>query len=215
MKLTIYTAIFGKSDTLHEPSYTNKNIKYVCFTDNDFTSDVWDIKRKEIIAKDGRRESRRYKMLSHKYINTKISLYLDGNWYIHKNPIPYIKPLLKKGNWVVRPHGGRDCIYAEAKKVHNKLHTNPQQIKTQMRRYKKDGYPKHNGLVNNTVILRRKTRKVRQLEKLWWKEYQQGSCRDQLCFNYVAWKHNLPFVSTDKFKWKNFIEKSKYPHRRE
>ena len=47
------------------------------------------------------------------------------------------------------------------------------------------------GLVEAPVILRRHTAAIRALNEAWWAELVRGSRRDQLSFNYVAWKLGL------------------------
>lgn len=211
--MIVYTSIFGKSDTLCDPQFTHKDIDFVCFTDNDFESDVWDIRKREITATNGRRESRRYKMMPYKFLDDDITLYIDGNWILSDNPFPLAEEFLNKSNWVVRTHGGRDCIYQEAKANFKKSHTDNEKIISQMKRYKKEGYPEHNGLVNNTTILRKPNQQVKKLGREWWKEYKKSSCRDQLSFNYVAWKYDLPFLATVRFNWRRVMTANPHRHR--
>ena len=67
-----------------------------------------------------------------------------------------------------------------------------------MERYQKEGYPRHNGLITGMVILRRHNEKdcIKVMEH-WWTEIKYGSKRDQLSFNYVAWKNKLKFSYID------------------
>ena len=67
-------------------------------------------------------------------------------------------------------------------------------INNQVERYKLDGYPKNNGLARTTVVFRRHNEDdvVRQSE-FWWEEMKYGSRRDQISFNYSAWKNNFEF----------------------
>jgi hypothetical protein len=45
------------------------------------------------------------------------------------------------------------------------------------------------------VILRRHTDAIRHLNEAWWNEIVRGSRRDQLSFNYVAWKLGLRYAT--------------------
>lgn len=47
MDLTVYTSIFGWYDVLNDPKKPIKDIKYICFTDKDYESDVWEIIKKK------------------------------------------------------------------------------------------------------------------------------------------------------------------------
>ena len=64
-----------------------------------------------------------------------------------------------------------------------------------MDRYKNDGYPSKNGLTRNTILIRKHNEPdvVETMEK-WWEEVKYGSKRDQLSFNYSAWKTNYNFT---------------------
>ena len=92
---------------------------------------------------------------------------------------------------------------------------NPYIIKKQMDRYSHEGFPTNNGLITGMVILRRHNESdcMRVMED-WWTEIKYGSKRDQLSFNYVAWKNNLKFNYIDGDSRNNdyFIRDTK-PHK--
>ena len=67
-------------------------------------------------------------------------------------------------------------------------------IHSQVDRYRKEGYPENNGLARTTVVFRRHNEDdVIVNSEGWWTEMKYGSRRDQISFNYVAWKHDLKF----------------------
>ena len=75
---------------------------------------------------------------------------------------------------------------------------NPEIIKKQIENYDLLGYPRNNGLITGMVILRRHNeRDCIQVMEDWWTEIKYNSKRDQLSFNYVAWKNNLKFNYMD------------------
>lgn len=192
MKLTVYTAIFGDYDTLKEPLFTHKNIKFVCFSDKKHDSKIWDVRVFPIVESDARRESRKYKILSHKYIGKGMSLWIDGSSQLLKNPIPYILLFLKNHDFILTKHW-RNCVYDEAKRCISVGKGNPEKIREQVKRYQKENYPENNGLVDSTVIARRMTQKVINVENDWWNELKKGCVRDQVSFSYVAWKNKLQY----------------------
>ena len=59
-------------------------------------------------------------------------------------------------------------------------------------------YPANNGLITGMVILRRHNEKdcIETMED-WWTEVKYNSKRDQLSFNYCAWKNDLTFNYMD------------------
>ena len=100
----------------------------------------------------------------------------------------------------------RDCIYDEYNAIMNlgkndpnqKYKDDPQVMYNQVKRYQDEGYPSHNGLITGMVILRRHNEKdcIKVMED-WWTEIKYGSKRDQLSFNYVAWKNKTKFNYMD------------------
>ena len=70
----------------------------------------------------------------------------------------------------------------------------PNIIKKQVEKYQSEGYPSNNGLIKGGIILRRHNKKdiINSMEA-WWEEVKYNSKRDQLSFNYIAWKQNLKF----------------------
>ena len=67
-------------------------------------------------------------------------------------------------------------------------------IEKQIKKYHNEGYPSNNGLINGGVILRKHNENdcIKVMEN-WWEEIKYNSKRDQLSFNYVAWKNNFNF----------------------
>jgi hypothetical protein len=101
----------------------------------------------------------------------------------------------------------RDCVYKEAKAVISLGKDDTELVENQMDKYFEDGYPKSNGLIVSGLILRRHNEAdVKKTMELWWEELKHGSKRDQLSFNYSAWKTNLEFnhISGDVRNNQNF-----------
>ena len=68
-------------------------------------------------------------------------------------------------------------------------------INNQIERYKLDNYPAHNGLTRNTILIRKHNEPdvIKTMED-WWVEVKYGSKRDQLSFDYSAWKNDFNFT---------------------
>jgi hypothetical protein len=63
-----------------------------------------------------------------------------------------------------------------------------------MERYISHGYPKGNGLLSSGLLYRRHNDyEVIKVMEDWWSEIKYGSRRDQLSFNYSAWKNDFDF----------------------
>ncbi|MCK4386489.1 MAG: DUF616 domain-containing protein [Candidatus Pacebacteria bacterium] len=217
-KTVIYTAIFGGKDNLIEPKFVPKGCDFVCFTDQNFKSDVWEVIKIEPEFEDPVRNARMYKVLPHKFLSEyDISIWIDGNLLVRGDVNNLIKKYLSRTNlaifdhtqhkkrwkklfWVKNTEDWRDCIYEEAKSLleygeNGKYKDDPELMKEQVEKYKMEGYPEHNGLVVSMIILRKHNENdIIKTMKDWWEEIKNHSRRDQLSFNYVAWKNKLNFV---------------------
>ena len=202
----VYTSIFGDYDEKQEQRVSGWDWK--CF---DETNSVK-------IYSDNNRNAKKFKVLPHRYfgIDYEYSIFIDGNMKVVGNIDELIDKYLSDANVAFYSHDhntldARNCPYEEAKTILSlgeknmkitpergtlNYKDNPYVIKKQMDRYAHEGFPTNNGLITGMVILRRHNESdcMRVMED-WWTEIKYGSKRDQLSFNYCAWKTNL------NFKW--------------
>jgi len=214
-KIVIYTAIFGHRDTLSEPEFIPKDCDFICFTDNNFKSNIWKIIKVSPPLADPVRSARKYKILGHKYLpDYKYSVWIDGNIVVRGDVNRLIKNYLTDCHLAVYNHaclkvGGRNCVYQEAQTLIDlsktcKYKDDPELIKKQMAKYRAEHYPSKNGLVCSSVMLcEHNQADVIMAMEAWWQELDNFSRRDQLSFNYIAWKQNLNFVYLDGDCWDN------------
>jgi hypothetical protein len=73
-------------------------------------------------------------------------------------------------------------------------------VNAQMARYRAAGYLAHHGLYENGVLMRRNTPALKEFEELWWREYSNGSVRDQLSMMYCAWATGISVAPIDDTK---------------
>ena len=214
-KRVIYTSIYGDNYFLHDPEVKMEGYDFICFTDNPkYKSDIWQMRYTPKIY-DGTRDSKKPKILPHRYLNEyEISIWVDGDIKITNKIDLLINEHLKQTNHAAFNHelcgikstgnlNRRNCVDDEASFIKWLGDNNPQKhykdnletINAQMDRYKKDGYPSKNGLTRNTILIRKHNESdvVKTMEK-WWEELKYGSKRDQLSFNYSAWKTNYNFT---------------------
>lgn len=223
----IYTAIFGGKDKLIEPEFIPKDFDFFCFTDSNLKSDVWQIKKVKKFMEDPVRCARKIKILPHRYLpEYDISIWVDGNMQVRGDINQIIKNYLDKNDLAIYDHkklvdDSRDCIYEEAdvltqmaEKGGKKYKDDPEIIKKQVKRYRNEGYPEHNGLISSMVIARRhNSSEVIKLMEFWWSELKQNSRRDQLSFDYAVWKKKTKYIyiEGDSRKNKYFL---RLPHQR-
>lgn len=143
-----------------------------------------------------RRTARWHKVNSHLlFPESDYTVWMDANLTI--KPIHVLKTLLLP-HLIDNPvatfkHPGRSCVYGEAEACKRLKKDNPELINKQMKAYRVAGYPPYNGLVETACFLRRNCEEVDTLNKFWWQEINSHSFRDQLSFNYVSWKHRIPY----------------------
>jgi SAM-dependent methyltransferase len=201
----IYTAIFGGKDELIDPERVMPDYDYICFSDQDHSSKVWQVIKQPPTHADPVRSAKIYKILPHRYLaDYDVSIWIDGNKYVRGDVDELVDAYLAKNSMAVFNHAElsadpRDCLYEEAAELlrldeAGKIKDNPDLIKKQVSRYREEGYPEKNGLISGMVLIRKHNDPLlRETMEAWWKEIEQGSRRDQLSFNYVAWKKKFSF----------------------
>lgn len=196
LKMAVYTCIVGHYDNLIEPEYVEPGIDYYVFTDMECpASSVWkkiDITQFEEYGKLSPTQlNRKIKMLPFKYLpDYDYSIYVDGHVEIQTTISPVIAEM---GNCSlgVHYHRRRDCIYDETTRIAYLRKADMTTVNKQIDEYKRDGYPRHYGLYENTILVRNhRDEGVRHLMDIWWEEYQKYPTRDQLSLPYIIWKTN-------------------------
>ena len=206
-KKVIYTAIFGGYDQLPDPTFKPEGWDFICFTDSNIQSDVWEIKKVPAIYEDSTRNARKYKTLPHRWFpNYDYSLWVDGNIVVQSDVNELITNYLTDVNLAVHDHNQnaldpRNCVYKEAEvifyfgKINGNYKDDPKIIHKQIQGYADEGYPQENSLAVTMKLLRRHNEKdcIKAMER-WWEEIKYNSKRDQLSFNYAMWVTKSPFV---------------------
>lgn len=193
-KLVIYTAITGDYDVLREPSYENKDITYVCFTNNrNIKSDIWNIEYIYDNYLDNMHLAKKYKMHPDLYFKEfETSIWVDGKYEIEADFREYIKKYEQNKPILCFPHFKRECIYDEAAECICSKIGNKEGIIRQLSDYYQEGYPINNGLYEMGCIIRRHNEElVKKIMGDWAREIEQYSYRDQISFPYVCWKNNF------------------------
>lgn len=197
--IVLYTVIIGDYDELRPPLVVNEGIDYICFTDMALPEVLpWQqrIVTTTIYKDDPRRLSRFFKIHGDIDFDTlaQYSLYHDGNIRLKIDPIEAVDRWLVIHDIAICSHSHRQCIYDEAEAcLVGGLDYEPERIRAQMEKYRAEGYPENNGMGTTTVMLRRHTEKVRQFNEAWWDEVLNHSVRDQLSFDYIAWKLGMKY----------------------
>lgn len=206
-KGVVYSAITGGYDEVKEPEYVNPDLDYILFTDNpNVKSDVWKIR---LISKEGEldntRMARRIKILGHQYLKDyDFSIWVDGKLLIKNDLYDFVLNNRGREPLLCFNHYKNDCIYQEKESCSILNNDDPDVMNAQIERYRKEGYPEHNGLIESGILVRElKNERVIKLMETWWQEVLHGSKRDQLSFNYACWKNDFVYDTTDLFIYGN------------
>jgi GT2 family glycosyltransferase len=205
-KMVVYTAITGNYDDLNIPEVLNPNFDYICFTDNiNLKSDFWEIRLIEDLDLDNTRKARHYKILPHKYLSEyDYSLWIDGGFKIVGDLSKLINNHVRNKQMMCIDHELRNSIYDEAKACIDRKKDSPDVINSQMKKYLDEEYPEDQGLIESGVLFRKHNDiEVINVMEDWYKEIIEHSRRDQLSFNYAAWKNDFEYDRCEIFTWKN------------
>jgi len=205
-KLVIYTIALGPKFGF-VPQKNIRDVDFFAFTDNPKkVCKPWTpILLKEDFKDNERLKSRHPKLLPHLYFSEyDISIYIDSNFLIIGN----IKELIKNLNgfkMALFDHNQsddtRNCVYQEYKAIlelgeqRGVYKDNPKVMEKQILFFKDQNYPPNNGLICGGVLIRRHndTQVIKVMED-WWEFVSTQSLRDQLSFNYVAWKNKFNYT---------------------
>lgn len=132
-------------------------------------------------------EAKKYKVLSHKYVDDEYSIWIDGNVFLNHDEQWYYDLLGDYDIAVLEHplHGYPGCIYKEAKLCQTIGKGDADKIQEQIEKYQAEGYPANNGMGQCCMIIRRHTPELCELNEAWWAEITRYSTRDQLSFPYI------------------------------
>lgn len=206
-KICAYTCITGNYDNLHEVEVIDKNVDYICFTNNKkITSKTWKIIYIEDESLDNQRLSRKVKMLGHPIIdkNYDLSVWMDASVVFDKKISEFVNEYLKESPFAAFKHSFRNCIYKEAKECIRQKRDKKEIILKHIEFLKKEKYPEENGLCEMTVFIKRHNdKKVKETMQMWFDMLCKYSKRDQLSFMYCVWKTGMKIDLIDLMVWDN------------
>jgi len=191
MKIAVYSCITGDYVKPIQRQNTN-GAEYFLFSDKYKQSFVWRHLNAVDLFNDPRRNARYHKLLPHEYFSEyDYTMWVDGSMEVVASPSYLVRKWMPEHDITVFKHPDRKCVYDEATVVKGKFFDYASLIDKQMRRYEKEGYPKKNGLSETKIVIRRNSEDVEKFNKLWFYELTTNSLRDQLSFDYCAWKTSL------------------------
>lgn len=175
----IYTALFGAHEELKEPLVITPGWNYICYTDQNITSDVWQIVKIDLFGASARRMARRIKIMEWVYWNK--SIWIDASFTIAVNLDTWWNKYFAKGFSVPR-HPQRHCVYDEIMACMMVNNENREKLLTQMEDYKNRHIAPMGGIITSGLIMRENKPEVIELCSKWWDELKKHTLRDQVAF---------------------------------
>lgn len=201
--MIIYTAIFGPYEEIKTPLIITPGWEYICFTDQDITSDVWKIV-KVPPASDPKRQTNEFKIMYYKYVHDSYSVWVDASFYINCDLSKWWQKNFR-GSITFMKHPDRDCFYEEAEKCIELKKDDEDIIRRQMNCYRSFNLPEHGGMVAAGIIMREDNLKTRAFCQHWAHYLSLGSKRDQLAWALANHITKIPtftdwnYQQTDEF----------------
>lgn len=206
-KLCVYTCITNNYDQIHEIKNVEKDVDYYCFTNNkDLCSKTWKIIYIENGGLNDHQLSRKIKMLGHPLIskNYDISLWMDASVVWRESIKDFVKEHLKSEVFAAFRHSIRDTIKDEAIACCKLRKDSREKIEETLSFLKKENFPDNVGLHEMTVFIKKHNDPVvKKTMELWFKINCNYSKRDQLSFEYSAWKNQLKLKTINLNMWNN------------
>jgi len=196
-KRVIYTCITNSYDNLLPPLAIRDDWDYICFTDNldEGRNDVWEIRHIPFTSENGILLSRYPKILPHKTLpEYEWSMYMDANLQITGDSFyETVESHIRNDDVLCQvPHLERDCLYDEIRKCYMSGRIPWIRAKKMHDKLIEESFPRHYGLYENNIILRKHgNAEVQEICQMWWDEFSEYPVRDQLSLVHVLWEKRL------------------------
>lgn len=134
--------------------------------------------------------SRKVKILPHVFLPFEydVSIWVDANIQMKCD----LDKLIWRKHYCVMTHPNRNNIFDEAKACIEMIKDEPAIISKQVEKYINEGYDGQ-GMVATGIIIRTDHPYNMAFNEGWWTQVRDYSRRDQLSFNYWAWKTKFEF----------------------
>lgn len=192
---TIFTAIFGNYEALKEPTVITPGWNYICYTDQPFVSNVWEIRKVRTTGNNLQLLAREYKVLFNDHADTFESIWIDGSFIINTDLNVWWEKHFKPEITCIS-HPIRQCVFEEAAICIKNRRGDPNRIARHAEAYR-NIIPSHNGLIQSGILMRQKTDLVTELCQEWYKEILEYSLRDQISFAMIAMKYPINYIHWD------------------
>lgn len=205
----VYSCLLG-DEKIYQPNDIETKVEYLCFTDN---KDMWgkkqgawkfvELNNPDKLPDDMIRT--KYRILAHEMLpDYDYSIWVERSFAI-TGELQHFCEVYGNGNsFLGFSQPTEDCIYRDISYTHMGTDERNIEMRKMMYRYKQEGYPEHNGLIDSRIMIRNHNDPMmRRVMEDWWLETEKYNEIETNCFNYVAWKNQYPFSICDLFIYHN------------
>lgn len=131
-----------------------------------------------------------YKIMPHQFLNTDVSIWVDGNIFLKVPPEQLVKEWLGDADIALFRHPHRESIHWEIKWIEYQFRNSKdspilRDAIAQFNHYRSQGFPRKTGVFNCGFMIRRHNERTKAFNEAWWAEITRWSPRDQLSFPVV------------------------------
>ena len=203
MKIAVYTAITNNYEELiRDQNFSNAD--FFIFSDQEIDDEHWTYLPVTNLFQDPRRNARYHKMLPQLYFR-------DYDWWVWIDGSIRIKTDISEkieegADIIVLRHPDRNCAYQEIRECLRQRLDEQAILERERTKLERDKYPHDNGLAETKVLIRKNNEKVVKFNQYWFLQMAKGTVRDQVNFNYAAWKTKvrIKYLPSIKFLTADF-----------
>ncbi len=194
-KIAVATAITGGFDNLLLPEVLEKEVDYICFSDQEINGyGVFDIKKIDYKNEDKRRIARYVKtnlislLPDYDYV-----IWIDANIQMRCGVLGFIDALKSSGKLIAGiHHPTRLSCFEEGRAASNSKLDDAELIDKQLDRYRNvEGLGDERLIETNFMIFDTTDSRTKACTDVWWSEIESNSRRDQISFNYALIKSGV------------------------
>lgn len=207
---TLFSLILNEYDE-PRPVTVDPKFEAVLLADRPTAVEGWQVRN--VKKSNSRKESRRLKLLAcERFPDAEWILYHDGQLQLKCSPSEWFEHCRSFGeaDLYLYHHHQRHCVYHEAREVMRIRRDRAVNVQPQLNRYKREGVPAGGGLYLGGIHIRKNTQTVREFERLWWREVQSGSVRDQISLPVALARSGVTFIALPPMDWSQHFQR--YSH---
>lgn len=225
-KKVIYTCIIGPYDSIRQPYVQDDGFDYILFvakgTKKQEMEGVWQVRELDYVGTDNVVTSRYPKLNPHLVLSEyEYTLWMDGNLVIKDKRFydAVNEKIDQKVDYAGVKHPDKKCVYEDIVGCMHAMRDKSANIWRAANFLIKNKFPRHYGMYENNIILRRTaSESVRSFNEQWWQLYLKYPRRDQFTAPFCMKENGIPFIylmpegeSAKTSPWIEYIEHNEKP----